>query len=233
MADTLFRNYGRGHWFLELVHVSPLTSVSQRAVKLLLWEGKTCHLHYISAVISLVVSWVSFWQFWEVLRHSTCLLVASFCLNCSVALSLMPSICCLFVIVFIWVSSGDSKQLSSNSLSRSVTICSYVPFSKWAWFFDFFRCGGILAFMNCSMIAWAITLIASLTNFWSSSKHSINFRFAGLKTRCGNLCFAVTVGWHFRYFLQNTVRISPNFSLLGLVMFLKVSSVSPRLREWK
>ena len=32
----------------------------------------------------LVVSWVSFRQFWELLRHSTCLLVVSISRNCSV-----------------------------------------------------------------------------------------------------------------------------------------------------
>ena len=88
------------------------------------------------------------------------------------AFSGLTSICCLCVTVFIWVSSGYSKLLSSNSLSRCVTICSYVPFSKWAWFFVFFRCGGILAYMNWSMIAWAATLNASFASFWSSSKKS-------------------------------------------------------------
>ena len=42
------------------------------------------------------------------------------------ALSLLPSICCLRVAVFMWVSSGDSKLLSSNFLSRCVSICSNV-----------------------------------------------------------------------------------------------------------
>ena len=83
--DTLFRNYDGGHWDIQLDHVSSLTSISQTAVKLFLWEGKYCHLHYISAVMPLVVSWVSFWKFWELLRHSTCLLLVSFSRNCSVA----------------------------------------------------------------------------------------------------------------------------------------------------
>ena len=86
------------------------------------------------------------------------------------ALSGLSSICCLCVTVFIWVSSGYSKLLSSNSLSRCVTIWSYVPFSKWVWFIDFFRCGGILAYMNWSMIAWAATPNASFANFLRSSK---------------------------------------------------------------
>ena len=105
------------------------------------------------------------------------------------ALSGLPSICCLCVTVFIWVSSGYSKLLSSNSLLRCVTVCSYVPFSKRAWFIDFFRCGGILAYMSWSMIAWAATPNASFANFWSSSRKSINFWFAGLKASCWNLCF--------------------------------------------
>ena len=31
----------------------------------------------------LMVSWVSFWKFWELLRHSTCLLLVPFSRNCS------------------------------------------------------------------------------------------------------------------------------------------------------
>ena len=85
-----------------------------------------------------------------------------------------------------------------------------------AWFIDFFRCGGILAYMNCSMIAWASTPNAPFANFWSSSKKSINFWFGGLNTSCWNMCFAVAIDWGFTYFLRNTVRISPKFSLLGL-----------------
>ena len=30
-------------------------------------------------------------------------------------------------------------------------MCSQVPFSKYAWFIDVFRCRGILAYMNCSI----------------------------------------------------------------------------------
>ena len=83
-AATVFRNYDGGQWFIQLVHVSSLTSVSQTAVKLFSLEGKYCHLHYISAVMPLAVSWVSFSQFWELLRHSTCLLLVSFSRSCSV-----------------------------------------------------------------------------------------------------------------------------------------------------
>ena len=119
--------------------------------------------------------------------------------------------CC--VTVFICSSSGASKPFSSNSLPRCDTICSYVPFSKCAWLIDFFRWGGLLVYMNCSMIAWAATPSASFASFWSSSKKSINFWFAGLKTSRWNLCFAVAIDWGFTYFLRNTVRISPNFSL--------------------
>ena len=54
---------------------------------------------------------------------------------------------------FTCSSSGASKVFSSNSPSKCMTVCLYVPFCKWAWFIDFFRCGGFLAFMNCSTIA--------------------------------------------------------------------------------
>ena len=125
------------------------------------------------------------------------------------------------------------KLLSSYSLSRCVTNCSYVPFSKLAWFIDFFRCGGILAYMNWSMIAWAATPNASSANFCSSSKKSIKFWFAGLKTTCWELCLAVALDWGFTYFLRNTVRMSARFSRCGLLTFLNVCSASPRMREWK
>ena len=59
-----------------------------------------------------------------------------------------------------------------NSLSRCDTICSYVLFSQWAWFIVFLKCGGILAYMNWSMIAWAASPNASFANFWSSSGES-------------------------------------------------------------
>ena len=85
-ADTLFRIYDGGHWHIELIHASSLSSVSQTALKLFSWERKYCHLHYISAVMPLIVSWVSFWKFWELLRHSTCLLLVWFSRNCSVAI---------------------------------------------------------------------------------------------------------------------------------------------------
>ena len=97
----------------------------------------------------------------------------------------------------------------------------------------FFQVGDILAFMYCSMIVWAAAPNASFASFWSSSRKPINFWFAGLKTSRWNLGFAVAIEWGFTYFLRKTVWNSPKFSLLGLVMFLKVCSASPRMREWK
>ena len=76
---------------------------------------------------------------------------------------------------FICRSSGASMQFSFSSFSRCVTMCSYVPFSKWAWFFYFSSCGGILAYMNCSMMAWAAFPNVSLTNFGSWSGNSTKF----------------------------------------------------------
>ena len=83
------------------------------------------------------------------------------------------------------------------------------------------------------MIAWAATPNASFASFWSSSRKSINFWFAGLKASRWNSCFAVAIDWSFTYFLRNTVKICATFSLIGLVMFLKVCSASPCMREWK
>ena len=65
------------------------------------------------------------------------------------------------------------------------------------------------------MVAWVATPNASFANFWNSSRKSINFWFAGLKTSRWNLCFVVAIDWGFMYFLRNTVKISPKFSRWG------------------
>ena len=133
----------------------------------------------------------------------------------------------LWLTVFICSSSGACKPFSSNCFSRCVTICSILPFSKWAWFIDFFGCGGILAYMSCSMMAWAAIPNASSASFWSSPRKSTN------TTSFWNLCFAVAFDWGFTYFLRKTARISPSFSRVGPLMFLNVYNASPFMREWK
>ena len=97
-------------------------------------------------------------------------------------------------------SSVTFKSIKSKSISRSVTICSYVRFSKWIWLLNFFRCGGTLSLMNCSLPAWAATLNASFANFRNSFKKSIRFRFTALKIFCYNLCFALTINCGFKVF---------------------------------
>ena len=133
--------------------------------------------------------------------------------------------CCFTA--FICSSSGASKPFTSNPFSRCVTICLNVPFSKWAWFIDFFRCDVVLAYMNCSMMTWAAIPNASSASFWSSSRKSTNFCFAGLKTNFWNLCFAVAIDWGFTYFLRKTARVSPKVSRVRLLLFWKVCSASP------
>ena len=153
------------------------------------------------------------------------------CRHVGLGLSALVFVGCRLTL-FIGSSSGASKPFNSNSRSRCVTICSNVPFSKWAWFINFFRCGGILAYMNCSMMAWVAIPNASLASFWSSSRKS-NFWFAGLKTSFWNLCFAVAINWGFTHFLRKTGRISSRLSRVGPIMFLKVFRASPLMREWK
>ena len=87
--------------------------------------------------------------------------------------------------------------------------------------------------MNCSMMAWAAIPNASLASFWSSSRKSTSFWLAGLKTSFWNLCFAVAIDCGFTYFLRKTARISPRFSRVGPLMFLKVCRASSLMREWK
>ena len=142
-------------------------------------------------------------------------------------------LCCLLRHSVYFHFIRGFQRFSSNSFSRCDAICSYVPFSNCAWLIDFFRWRDIFAYNNCSMIAWAATPNASFDSFSSSFRKSIILCFAGLKTSCWNLCFAAAIDWGFTYFLRNTVGISPKFSLLGLVMFLKVCSASPRMRKWK
>ena len=136
--------------------------------------------------------WPGFLQWWEVgLGFS-----GFWCVTCCVT-------------VFICSSSGAFKPFSSKSLSRYDTIKLHVQFSKGAWFIDFFRWGGILAYLNCSMIAWATASSASFASFWSSSRKSIDLWFAGLKTIRWSLCFAAAIYWGFTYFLRNTVNFFP------------------------
>ena len=49
------------------------------------------------------------------------------------------------ITVFIWKSSRTSKPFSSIFFSGCDTICSNIPFSRWDWFFENFRCGDVLA----------------------------------------------------------------------------------------
>ena len=114
--------------------------------------------------------------------------------------------------VFLCSSSGASRPFSSNFFSRFVAICSYVPFSKWTWFIDFFRCGGILAYMKYSIMAWVAIPNAFLVCFWSSSGKSINFCFAGFKTNFWNLLLPSlgvlqTFFKKFPGFLSNSLRL--------------------------
>ena len=85
----------------------------------------------------------------------------------------------VFAVLLLTVLSVAHQGLPNRSalipFRRCVTICSYVPFSRWAWFIDFFRRGGILAYMNCSMMAWTAIPNAFLASLWSSSRKSTDF----------------------------------------------------------
>ena len=80
------------------------------------------------------------------------------------SLSALVFVAC-WLTVFICSSSRASKPFRSNCLSRCVTIFSCVAFSKRAWFIDFFGCGGILLYINFSMMACAATPNASMASF--------------------------------------------------------------------
>ena len=95
---------------------------------------------------------------------------------------------------------------------------------------------GVEAFWHLWIVQWLLgqQLRTRLLSIYEvRPKKLINFWFAGLKTSCWILCFAVAIDWGFIYFPRNTVRISARFSWFGLLMFLNVCSASPRMREWK
>ena len=128
---------------------------------------------------------------------------------------------------FIW-SLECTQCCFPSKMWHNLFIC---VFSKCARLINFFSLGGFSACMKCSMIAWAATLNASFASFWSSSRKAIHFWFAGLKTSRWNLCFDLAFDWGFTYFLRNTVKIPPKFSLLRLLMFLNVWRASQRMRK--
>ena len=87
--------------------------------------------------------------------------------------------------------------------------------------------------MNWSLIACVATLNSFFASVWSWSEKSNKFWFAGLKTNRWNLCFTVAIDWGLTLFPRNTVTVSAKLFLLGLLIFLNVWYLSPRMREWK
>ena len=84
--------------------------------------------------------------------------------------------CC--VTVFMGISSGASKSFRSNSLSRCNTICSYAPFSKCAWLFDFFRWE---AFWHRWIARWSLELHLRMRLLPISGVHLENQLTSGLR----------------------------------------------------
>ena len=145
--------------------------------------------------------------------------------------ALVFAACCLTVL--ICNSSGSSRPFSPSSFSRFVKICSFAQFCSRAWFVDFFRCGGSLAYMICSMMAWADIPKMSLASFCISLRESTTFWFAGLKVNFWNFYFAAVIDWGLSYFLRKTAIISPRLSRVGPLLFFKVFTAIPFMREWK
>ena len=111
------------------------------------------------------------------------------------------------------------------------TLVLGVPFSKWPWFINFIRCGGILEYMNCSMMAWEVITNASFASFWSSSRKSKNFWIDGLKTTFWILCFAVAIDWGLTFLQENCTNFL-RFPQVGLLMFLNICNSSLFDRKW-
>ena len=130
-------------------------------------------------------------------------------------------------------SSGALKFLNSDSHSRCVRICSFLPFWNWLLFVDFFKCGGVLACMKCSTMAWASIPNASFSILWSLSREPTTIWFDGLKTRFCSLGFVVAFNGGLTFFLWKTVEIYPRLSRVGLLMFLKFCNASRLISEWQ
>ena len=103
-------------------------------------------------------------------------------------LALFPSVPCFCVIVL-----SEVHQELPNFLAlipfRGVSQSVHADRSPVRLFNDFFRRGGILSYMNCSLIRWAAFPKVYFAQFWSSSKKSINFCFARLTTSRWNSFF--------------------------------------------
>ena len=69
--------------------------------------------------------------------------------------------------------------------------------SRWAWFTDFLRRGGFFGVYEMFNDGVGTIMNESLASFWSSSRKSTNFWFAGLKTSFWNLRSAFAIDWGF------------------------------------
>ena len=130
---------------------------------------------------------------------------------------------------FVWSFQTIQFQLPFK-MRHNLFIRAVLQVGLVYWFLQVWRHFGIYELVNDCLGSNSERIFCQFLEF---VKKSNNFWFTGLKTSCWKLCFAVAIDWGFFYFLRNTVRISPIFSLLGRVMFLKVCRASPRKREWK
>ena len=134
-----------------------------------------------------------------------------------------------WITVFICSSSGNSKPISFSYQSNCVAICSFVLFSKWARFVEFFRCSAILASTNSSIVAWAAIPNACL----EFVDKNYLFWFDRLTTISWNLCSVVAIDRGLTYLLQWTAIISSGTSRVGLLISLSVCNPSPLTKDWK
>ena len=142
-----------------------------------------CLPFVLTALVSIVTWLFQWWFFWVLLcvllRHSVYL-------------------------QFIWGFRIIQFKLTFK-MWHNLFICAILQMRLVDWFY---RWGGFLAYMNCSMITWAATPNASIASFWSSSGKSINFWFAGLKTSRWNLLLPLTE--HARMFYGTQSKFLPN-----------------------
>ena len=133
--------------------------------------------------------------------------------------------CIILLSIFSVYASCFLFRFISRSKCR--TICSYVPFSRYAWLIDFFRWGGIFAYRRLSIICGAASPNAFSALYSKSSRKSGSFWFSGWNISLLILCLAEALDSGFTYFLRKTTKMSSSVVVGVRCIILKVFSASP------
>ena len=122
---------------------------------------------------------------------------------------------------------APSESRNSLSFLRTEINCSWVPFSRWTRFTDFFRCSGHLAYMVCFLMVRAAILIALLVSLRRSSGKSTIFWFVDW-IRIAKMCvllWLLTEDWRFSYI--KLLEFLPKYLVLSANVFECLQRILP------